>query len=192
MGALGRSGRVALRTAPISLCWHPHWPTPLQGAGVEALSARGGWHSPGECQEKHYSLCQGLWGGESRYRGAGEPRVPVLRAQLGPCMSPSSAAGRGPRTANLTPHNAIPLQEVTPLWLLAVPREGCLWLTHPGPLIAGTELLWAGLALSGGLPVRERALGPPNLLPYAIVGGPASLPPVEVGLDGGSVFMPIL
>lgn len=53
-------------------------------------------------------------------------------------------------------------------------------------------LLWAGLALSGVLPVRERALGPPNHLPHSIVGGPASFPPVEVGLDGGIVFMLIL
>lgn len=38
----------------------------------------------------------------------------------------------------------------------------------------------------GGLPVRERALGPPNHTPpHSIVGGPASLPLVEVGLEGG-------
>lgn len=75
MGALGRSGRVAVGTAPTSLCWHPHWPTHLQGRGWrlcqhrEAGTAQRGWHSPGEGQEKHYSLCQGLWGRESRYGG---------------------------------------------------------------------------------------------------------------------------
>lgn len=88
MGALGRSGRVALRTAPISLCWHPHWPTHLQGAGVEALSARGGWHSPGECQEKHHSLCQGLWGRESKYGGQVSPESQYLEPSWAHACSP--------------------------------------------------------------------------------------------------------
>lgn len=100
-------------------------------------------------------------------------------------MSPSSAAGHGPRTANLTTHNAIPLQEATPLWLLAFPGEGCLWLTHPGPLTTGTELFWAGLALSGGFACEGEGLGTPKSPPHSIVGGPASLPLVEVGLEGG-------
>lgn len=39
------------------------------GAREEALSASGGWHSPGESQGKHHSPCQDLWDSDSRYGG---------------------------------------------------------------------------------------------------------------------------
>lgn len=79
------------------------------GAGEEALSAPGGWHSPGESQGKCHSPCQDLWDSESRYGGG---RVCLdfqyLEFNWAGAWPPSSAASHRPRTPNVTTNNAIP------------------------------------------------------------------------------------
>lgn len=72
MGALGRSGRVALGTAPSSLCWHLHRPPHLQGRGRRLCQRWEAGTAQGSVRRSTVPFARACGAGRADIRGEGQ------------------------------------------------------------------------------------------------------------------------
>lgn len=167
MGALGRSGKGSRRHSPHLSLLAPSLAHPSPGAGVEALSAPGGWHSAGRLaqprggsEEALFPLPGPVGQGEQVWGGQVSPESQYLELSWAHACPPFQLLAMDPGQLILPP--------TTPSLSKRQHPCGC-WCSLGKDVYGSLTQVLSQQAQScfgqdwlclGGLPVRERALGP--------------------------------